>query len=229
VTAGRSGGRDGRLSARHAYDAVPCRLAPDGPTKRYSNEEIYTALGVGNAGGIRPSVGPDGQVRRMAVFTSVPTPRQLVENPYRDRLEGDTLVFTGTGRAGAQAMAGLNARLAEQREALFAVYAFFQVAGRRDKTVGAQRWSFGGLLQYQRGYQEGQLDSHGSMRTVWAFELHLHATPSAVSTERHPGAGARLVDSDHGYDGRGGAVTPHCCSAASAARAKVGTVGWKVA
>jgi hypothetical protein len=70
----------------------------------YSNEEIYQALGVGNAGGVRIKIDSQGGVRRAALFTSTSTVRQISENPYKDRIEGDVLVYTGAGRSGDQAI-----------------------------------------------------------------------------------------------------------------------------
>ena len=94
----------------------------------YSNEEIYSSLGVGNAGGIRIKSNPLGNVKRAVLFTSIPTPRQLLENPYKDRIEGDVLVYTGTGRSGDQAISGPNARLQQQAERGFPIYGFAQVS-----------------------------------------------------------------------------------------------------
>ena len=53
----------------------------------YSNEEIYRALGVGNAGGIRVKTRADGAVQRIVIMTSLPNAKLLAENPYHDRVE----------------------------------------------------------------------------------------------------------------------------------------------
>ncbi len=47
----------------------------------YSNEKVYQSLAVGNAGGIRVKANSTGEVERLVLFTSVPTARQLAENP----------------------------------------------------------------------------------------------------------------------------------------------------
>ena len=146
----------------------------------YSNESIYKSLGVGNTRGVRVKLGEDGKVRRIALFTSIPTPRQLAENPYQDRLEGDILIYTGEGKAGEQSVSGANARIIEQQENGFPIYAFIQIAGRRDKSAGVKRWGFLGLLEYLRGYQEQQTDAKKQQRTVWVFEFRVHSSPQAV-------------------------------------------------
>ena len=82
--------------------------------KLYSNEEIYRSLSVGNAGGVRVKTDQSGKVERLVMMTSVPSARQLGENPYHDRLEGDILIYTGAGREGDQTVSGPNARIVEQ-------------------------------------------------------------------------------------------------------------------
>lgn len=57
--------------------------------KLYANDTIYRALSVGNAGGVRVALDGSGRVRRIALFTSLATPRQLLENPYADRRRVD--------------------------------------------------------------------------------------------------------------------------------------------
>lgn len=148
----------------------------------YSNEEIYKSLRVGNAGGIRLKTGASGDIERVVILTSIPTARQLAENPYHDRLEGDVLIYTGAGRAGDQTVSGANARLARQLEEHFPVYGFIQVARRRDASVGSKRWCFLGLLEYLRCYRERQIDANGNWRNVWLFELRVHSEPKDVPT-----------------------------------------------
>lgn len=146
----------------------------------YSNEEIFQALSVGNAGGVRVSTGRSGVVERIAVFTSIPTLRQLAENPYHDRLEGDVLTYTGAGKAGDQTVTGPNARLAQQQEQGFPIYGFVQVGSRRDRSLGNKRWAFMGLLRYLRCYPEQQVDANGKLRSVWLFEFRVHVDPAEV-------------------------------------------------
>jgi hypothetical protein len=82
--------------------------------EKYTHEEVYRGLGVGNAGGIRPCIGKEGELRRLVVMTSVPTARIASENPYHDRVEGNVLVYTAAGREGNQFVSGMNKRLVEQ-------------------------------------------------------------------------------------------------------------------
>lgn len=148
----------------------------------YSNEEIYKSLSVGNAGGIRVKTGASGSVERLVILTSLPTARQLAENPYHDRLEGDILIYTGAGKAGDQSVSGANARLAQQQNLKFPVYGFIQMVSRRDASAGNKRWGFLGLLEYLRCYRERQVDAHGEWRNVWVFEMRVHSNPQLVVT-----------------------------------------------
>ena len=148
----------------------------------YSNEEIFRSLGVGNTGGIRVKLNPDGSVSRVAVFTSLSTPRQQAENPYADRMEGDILVFAGTGRGGEQSLSGFNARIPEQVEQHFPIYAFVQTASRRDKKAGGKHWGFLGLLEYIRCFPEQQFDHSGTSRSAWVFEFKVHTEFQRVPT-----------------------------------------------
>jgi Restriction endonuclease len=146
----------------------------------YSNEEIFRSLLIGNAGGIRVKVGHGGRIQRAAVFTSIPTARQLAENPYHDRIEGDVLVYTGTGRAGDQTLSGSNAQLGRQAELGYPLYTFAQTSSRRVKGCDNRRWMFLGLADLLRVHRETQVDAAGATRSVWVFELRTHAEPALV-------------------------------------------------
>lgn len=147
----------------------------------YTHEEIYRALGVGNAGGIRVKTDANGAVERMVILTSVATARVKGENPYHDRVEGDVLVYTGAGQEGNQTLAGSNRRIPDQVTEHFPVYCFLLVGNRRDKEIGPKRWRFLGLLQYLRHYKETQIDVRGASREAWVFELRIHSTADSVS------------------------------------------------
>jgi len=146
----------------------------------YSVDELQAALGVGNAGGVRVALSADGEVRRAVVLTSDASARQLRENPYHDRIEGDVLVYTGAGREGDQSLTGVNRRIPQQAVADFPVYGFTLVGSRRDQTIGPKRWRFLGLLEYLRHYPEVQADARGQTRRVWVFELRVHSDPPIV-------------------------------------------------
>lgn len=177
----------------------------------YANEQIYKSLGVGNTGGIRVKKDADGEVKRIALFTSIPTPRQLEENPYHDRMEGDTLIYTGAGKAGEQTVAGANARIREQQIKKFPIYAFIQVAGRRDTSVGIKRWGFLGLLEYMRGYQEQQVDSRNEKRMVWIFEFRVHSVPLNVSIARDGEIMRELLATSQDSNDADREVVPRVC------------------
>ena len=151
------------------------------PHQLYTHEEIYRGLKVGNAGGIRAKVSPDCVVERMVVLTSVAEARIKGENPYHDRVEGNVLVYTGTGQEGKQTLAGHNKRIPEQRASLFPIYCFLLVCNRRDKIKGAKRWQFLGLLQYLRYNKERQIDVRGNTRDAWIFEFRIHSEFASVA------------------------------------------------
>lgn len=157
----------------------------------YSIDQIQKWLGVGNAGGVRVCLGADESVRRAVILTSHASARQLKENPYHDRIEGDVLVYTGAGREGDQSLGGVNRRIPQQRTHDFPIYGFILIGSRRDQSVGANRWRFLGLLEYLRHYPESQVDTRGAARRVWLFELRIHAEPSVV-----------LPDADHDLAGQ---------------------------
>ena len=149
----------------------------------YSNEEIFRSLRVANAGGIRLSI--DGKaVTRAVIMTSDQGFHRAWENPYHDRLEGSILTYTAAGKFGQQTLSGANRRLIEQKSRNFAMHGFALVASRRDRTVGAKRWKYLGILEYLRHYPDTQLDADGKVRAVWLFEFKIHdeheVTPLAI-------------------------------------------------
>src|SRR5579863_972769 len=145
----------------------------------YSNDDIFRALRVSNAGGIRLSI-RDKIVRRAVIMTTVQDFHVKIENPYHDRFEGEVLSYTAGGRTGEQTLAGINCRLIGQRQLNFPIHGFVQVASRRDKSQGPHRWQYLGLLQYLRHYPDRQLDSGGKVRQVWLFEFKIHREPRVV-------------------------------------------------
>lgn len=146
----------------------------------YTHEEVYRGLKVGNAGGIRPCLGDDGEIRRLVVMTSEPSARIVRENPYHDRVEGDILVYTATGREGQQDFSGINRRFLDQRNTPFPIYGFINTGSRRDTKLGARRWRFLGLLQFLRHFSEIQVDARSESRQALVFELFIHGEPEQV-------------------------------------------------
>jgi hypothetical protein len=142
----------------------------------YTNDQIRFSLDLENLGGIRPSLDSKGNVRHVAIMTAAEdSGRHRTENPYRDRIEGDILVYTAQGREGDQALTGRNKRLVEQ----YAVPTpFFGFAN-----IGRQTYRFLGLLELLRHYQETQADTKGDLRRVWLFEFKIHEKPEVVPIE----------------------------------------------
>ncbi|MBX3176480.1 MAG: restriction endonuclease [Candidatus Hydrogenedentes bacterium] len=149
----------------------------------YSSIEIQEALSVGNAGGVRVAVNSNGFVKRVVVMTSAPSARQAKENPYHDRLEGDCLVYTGSGLEGEQSLAGANKRFPQQVADGFPIYGFMIVGSRRDPKLGPRRWKFLGLLEYIRHFPDTQVDARGNIRKVWLFEFRIHNEPEIVAVQ----------------------------------------------
>jgi hypothetical protein len=141
--------------------------------QRYSNEEIFKAPKVSNAGGIRLAL--EGKaVSRAIIMTSVQPFHGSGENPYQDRLENGILTYTAAGRLGEQTLSGTNNRLIEQVRFSFPIHGFILTASRRDRAVGPKRWEYLGLLEYLRHYPDTQLDAEGNVRKVWLFEFKVH-------------------------------------------------------
>jgi hypothetical protein len=147
----------------------------------YTNDQIRFSLDLENLGGIRPSLDSSGDVRHVAVMTAAEDSGRLpAENPYRDRIEGDILVYTAQGREGDQALTGRNKRLVEQYTAPTPFFGFVN--------IGRQTYRFLGLLELLRHYQENQADTKGMLRRVWLFEFRIHSQPDVVPIE-----GARSI------------------------------------
>lgn len=141
--------------------------------QKYTNDQIRFALNVANLKGIRPSLDETGALRRIAIMSALPEARaKLNENPYRDRIEGDTMIFTGAGREGDQQLARENKRVIEQYSSPIPFYGFVN--------HGRQTYEFIGLLELLRHYQEQQIDRTKQLRGVWVFEFHIHKKPEIV-------------------------------------------------
>jgi hypothetical protein len=139
----------------------------------YTNDELRFSLGVENLGGIRPSLDARGRVRHVAILTSdLECDRNISENPYADRIEGNILTYTAAGRQGDQALTGRNKRLVEQYQNPTPFFGF--------ANVGRQRYRFLGLLQLVRHYRDVQSDGKGEIRNVWMFEFLIHSSPVIV-------------------------------------------------
>lgn len=141
--------------------------------QKYSNDQIRYSLNLENLGGIRPSVGTKSKLRHLALMTTLETARKRKqENPYEDRIEGDILIYTATGKQGDQRLEGKNKRLLEQYTSSVPFYGF--------ANEGRQIYHFLGLMELLRHYSEAQLDQSGNLRTVWIFEFRIHRLPEVV-------------------------------------------------
>lgn len=144
--------------------------------RKYTNDQIRFALNVANLKGIRPSLDDTGALRRVAIMSALPEARaKLNENPYSDRIEGDTLVFTAAGREGNQQLARENKRVIEQYSSPIPFFGFVN--------HGRQTYEFIGLLELLRHYQEQQIDRTKTLRAVWVFEFRIHKLPATVPIE----------------------------------------------
>ena len=144
--------------------------------QKYTNDQIRFALNVANLKGIRPSLDDTGALRRVAIMSALPEARaKLNENPYRDRIEQDILIFTAAGRVGDQQLARENKRVLEQYSRAVPFYGFVN--------HGKQTYEFIGLLELLRHFQEQQIDRTKSLRAVWVFEFRIHKIPETVPIE----------------------------------------------
>ena len=152
----------------------------------YTNDQIRFSLDLENLGGIRPSLDSNGNVRHVAIMTAAEdSGRLLSENPYRDRIEGNVLIYTAQGREGDQALAGRNKRLVEQYAAPTPFFGF--------ANIGRQTYRFLGLLELLRHYQENQTDTKGTLRRVWLFEFKIHDRPEIVPIEDSASISASIL------------------------------------
>lgn len=109
----------------------------------YTNDQIRFSLDVENLGGIRPALDARKNIRHVAVLTAAEDSGKLSsENPYRDRIEGDVLIYTAQGREGDQQLSGRNKRLVEQYSIPVPFFGF--------TNVGKQTYRFLGLLELLR-------------------------------------------------------------------------------
>lgn len=143
----------------------------------YTNDQIRFSLKLENLGGIRPSISSDKTLHHIAVMTTTEESRKLIcENPYCDRIEDNVLIFTAQGREGDQELRGRNKRLIEQYVLPIPIYGFIN--------EGSQTYTFLGLLELLRHYQESQADRRKKLRKVWIFEFQIHQQPDVVPIDQ---------------------------------------------
>jgi HJR/Mrr/RecB family endonuclease len=152
----------------------------------YTNDQIRFSLDLENLGGIRPSLDSNRTVRHIAIMTAAEDSGRLqIENPYRDRIEGNVLIYTAGGREGDQALTGRNKRLIDQYSVPTPFFGF--------SNIGKQTYRFLGLLELLRHYQENQADIRGALRKVWVFEFLIHEQPETVPIEEARSISAALL------------------------------------
>src|SRR6266851_2115570 len=144
--------------------------------EKYTNDQIRFALDLENLGGIRPAVDGSKNLRHLAIITASQVyEKNIAENPYNDRVENGILTYTAQGRRGDQEITGRNRRILEQYSSPCPFYRF--------SNEGRQVYTFLGLLELLRHYQEQQIDSKNELRLVWVFEFRIHSEISVVPIE----------------------------------------------
>jgi len=125
--------------------------------EKYTNDQIRFALNVENLGGIRPSVDASKNLNHLVILTAAEQyERNISENPYHDRIENNVLIYTAQGRTGDQEISGRNKRILEQYSAPIPFYGF--------SNEGRQTYTFLGLLELLRHFQEYQIDKKNILR-----------------------------------------------------------------
>lgn len=131
----------------------------------YTNDQIWYALEISNLGGIRPKLNSKKELDFVVLITSSEENKKSMRNPYADKIEGDILIYTGSGLKGEQGITGFNKRLVEQFDRSIPILGFIK------EDINA--YKFIGFLLLLRYYPDYQLDSNGSMRKVLVFEFQI--------------------------------------------------------
>jgi len=147
--------------------------------QKYSNDQIRFSLRVENLGGIRPSIDENSFLRHIALMTSTENGKSSRnDNPYHDRIEGDILIYTASGKSGDQQLSGRNKRILEQYVSPIPIFGFIN--------KGQQVYEYLGLLEIQKHYPEQQIDKTGVLRSVWIFEFKIHKEPVFIKLADAP-------------------------------------------
>ncbi len=116
--------------------------------EHYSNDQIKYALEVSNLGGIRPRL-KNNELDFIVLITSAEENKNIIRNPYADKIEGDILTYTGAGLKGDQEVSGVNKRIIEQTEKPIPILGFLKEGVNQYKFIG-----FLFLLRHYQDYQE---------------------------------------------------------------------------
>ncbi len=137
----------------------------------YAHDDIMKQLKVGNSGGIRVSTRKDNEVARVVLFSTAEQESNPLENPYKDRTDGNILTYTGTGKHGNQNLSGQNLRITQQSQTFFPIYVFSLFKHRKSAGAPDKRWRFVGIYKYLNHSREIQTDLLGLNRNAWIFKL----------------------------------------------------------
>jgi len=141
-----------------------------------SNREISRIFNVCARRGIRYSGSLKTEIKHVVLTTVLKkTPEESVENPYDDRFEGESLIYTGEGRFGDQQMRRGNLVLKLQMERCYPIFAF------EKKARG--KYMFLGQYKVTAVQIEKQSDAKGQMRSVFVYRLE-KAFASASFSQR---------------------------------------------
>lgn len=132
----------------------------------YSNDQIHYALEVGNLGGIRPKL-TNKKLDYIVLITSSEENKKHSHNPYADKIEGDTLTYTGAGLKGDQTVSGVNKRILEQKDNPIPILGFVK--------EGLGQYKFIGFLFLLRYYEDYQIDNSRELRKVLIFEFQIYS------------------------------------------------------
>ncbi len=132
--------------------------------EHYSNDQIKYSLEVANLGGIRPKL-KDNHLDFIVLITSAEENKNIIRNPYADKIEGDILTYTGAWLKGDQLISGVNKRVIEQTEKPVPILGFLK--------EGVNKYKFIGFLFLLRYYQDYQIDNQENLRAVWLFEFQI--------------------------------------------------------
>lgn len=125
--------------------------------EHYSNDQIKYALEVSNLGGIRPKI-KNKELDFIVLITFAEETKNIIRNPYADKIEGDILTYTGAGLQGNQEISGVNKRLIEQKEKSIPILGFLK--------ENVNKYKFIGFLFLLRNYKDYQIDAQGNLRKV---------------------------------------------------------------
>lgn len=119
---------------------------------------VCTRRGIKYSGNLKAGI-------QLVVLTTVlnKAPEERIENPYNDRFEGESLLYTGEGRFGDQQLTRGNLALKVQMEKRFPVFVF------EKKAPG--KYMFLGQYNVVSVQTEKQCDAHGRLRNVFIFKL----------------------------------------------------------